>query len=218
MVGFINIDDLKSWKRISCLFTMIGALLFLILTFVAMLTFPIPYNFGGHYFSTLGITHEQIGILSIPNPVSSVIFLIAMLIAGASLIPFWIIIRELFVDIEGAVKIATVGTIFGLISSPLAMGVGIFPGDVAQFLHTLSANGFFISISIGIFLYSIAIFKNDKYPNPFAYLGFAIAIIVVLYVFNAFEFADPLFQKICVYSFIIWAFIQSNKVWQEVAP
>lgn len=214
MNSFLSLDDLKSWKRIFSLYTIIGAILFLILTIIAMLTYPVPYDFGGHYFSSLGVTHVKTG--NLPNPVSSTIFLITMIIAGSSLIPFWIIIRELFIDVEKASKIATVGTILGLASAPLAMGVGIFPGDIAPLPHTISANGFFISISAAIILYSIAILLNDNYPNPFAYIGIAIAIIVFLYVFGAFRFADPLFQKICVYSFIIWAFIQTIKVWQEV--
>ncbi|MHA1301109.1 MAG: hypothetical protein ACTSO9_16940 [Candidatus Helarchaeota archaeon] len=130
--------------------------------------------------------------------------------------PFWIIIRDLFKNFETAYKLATIGTILGLLSSPLAMGVGIFPSDVAPFPHTFCANGFFLSISSAIALYSVAILKNDDYPNPFSYLGLAIAVVVCLYVFNVFSFADPPFQKICVYSFIIWAFIQAIKVWKEI--
>ena len=216
MIGNFDLNQLKSWRRISCLFTVIGIILFIILTIIAMFTYPVPYSFAGHHFSTLGVTHTDLG--GFPNPVSMALFITALTIVAILLIPFWVIIRELFLNVEKGKISATIGSFFGICCSPLIMGVAIFPADVASFPHSFSANGFFLSFALAIVLYSVAILMNQNYPNFYSYLGIGISIMVVLYVFNVFAFADALFQKICVYSFIIWAMIQIIKVWQDVGP
>ena len=46
---------MRSWKRISAYLGIIGGLIFVIVTFIAMLTFPGGYNFLENYFSHLGL-------------------------------------------------------------------------------------------------------------------------------------------------------------------
>ena len=48
-----------------CIFAVIGALQFIIITFISMFTYPDGYDFFGHYFSDLGTTMTRNGI---PNP------------------------------------------------------------------------------------------------------------------------------------------------------
>ncbi len=56
MVNFISLEDLKDKKRASIFFAGLGAILFIIITIVAVFFYPRPYNFFMEQFSILGIT------------------------------------------------------------------------------------------------------------------------------------------------------------------
>jgi hypothetical membrane protein len=45
-----------SWKRTSAYLGIIGGIIFIIVTFIAMLTYPGGYSFLDNYFSELGLT------------------------------------------------------------------------------------------------------------------------------------------------------------------
>ncbi|MBD3256192.1 MAG: DUF998 domain-containing protein [Candidatus Lokiarchaeota archaeon] len=209
---YLKIKDLKSWKRISCLIAIFGGLFFLITTIIAMIIYPGGYSFTNYYFSNLG-TSKTVGT-SEPNPIASVLFLLACVIAGLSLIPFWVALTSVFSRKPSTKFLSYIGSILGIISSPLLMAIGIFPGDTAHAEHTFSARFFFLAFAITIMLYSVAIIINEQYLNIYSYLGIIFSIFIVLFLFRIFDLINPLVQKIIVYGFMVWVLIQITKIWK----
>ncbi len=215
MVRFLSLENLKSWKRVCCLITVLGELQFIVVTFIAMLFYPDGYSFTVNYFSHLGTT---VTVRGKPNTVSRVLFLIAFMITGVVLIPFWIVITTLFSDKKTTRYISLLGSTLGVISSPFLMGIAIFPGDTQYDLHSLSTRAFFLLFAFAIAIYSVAILLNRDYQNFYAYIGIAFFIVIVLFIFRFFTSIGAIMQKIIVYCFIIWAAIQTVKVWKVSGP
>ena len=202
----------KSWVRLSCLITIIGGTFFILTTIIAMFFYPGSYNFATNFFSDLGMTSSSTN--HEPNPISSVLFLLACTVVGASLIPFWIVMTRLFSEVHITKYISYLGSIAGLISSVLLMGVGIFPMDTAILAHFISAGAFFISLSIAIIIYSIAIFLDKNYRKIYGFIGIGFSLFIILYLCRVFFLIDPLAQKIVVYGYITWAVFQLSKIWK----
>ncbi len=215
MVRFLSLENLKSWKRVCCLIAVIGGLQYMIVTIIAMLFYPDGYSFTGNNFSHLGMS---VTVSGKPNPISSVLFLIACVIAGAVIIPFWIVITTLFSDTKTTRYISLIGSIFGVISGPCLMGVGIFPGDRQYDAHLFVTRAFFLFFALAIVVYSLAILLERDYQNFYAFLGIGFFLVIVLHVLRFFISIGPLMQKIIVYCFIIWAAIQIIKVWKVSGP
>ncbi|MBA7705710.1 hypothetical protein ES703_114546 [subsurface metagenome] len=211
----LNIEDLKSWKRLACLIAVIGTLQMIILTLIAMILYPDGYSFAEHYFSHLGLTRTPDGK---PNSISQILFVIALVGAAISLIPFWVVMTTIFTDFEGVKYLSYFGSILGLISSPFLIGVAIFPGDTHGALHSISARNFFLLFAIAILVYSIAIFFNKDYQNIYAIAGIIFSVIIVLFIFRFFSAINPIMQKTIIYCFCLWGAFQITKIWKEVGP
>lgn len=225
-MNLINLEELKSPKKLGIFIVIVGGLQFIVVTIIAMFFYPGGYNFFFNYFSALGRTTTAAThtLPNAPNVISFVMFFTAIIIVAISIIPFFLIIRILFKDQKNTNVIAWVGSIAGLASSPFLMGVAIFPSDLfpgGTGLHSLSAQFFFIMFAVAIVIYSIAIFLNDEYQNGYAIFGVVLAIFAIFYAIKIFQilglgFLDAIMQKTVVYSFIVWAMIQSIKVWQVI--
>lgn len=202
----------KSWVRLCILITMIGGSFFILTTIIAMFFYPGGYNFATNFFSELGMSRSTTN--HEPNPISSVLFLLACTVVGASLIPFWIVMTRLFSEARVTKYISYLGSISGLISSVLLMGVGIFPTDREILAHFISAGGFFISLSIAIIIYSLAIFLDKNYRKLYGVIGLGFSLFIILYICRVFYLIDPLAQKISVYGYISWAVFQLSKIWK----
>ena len=210
----IKKEYLKSWKHLSCIIALIGGIQFIVVTIVAMFFYPDGYSFTEDYFSFLGTT-VNVRTYS-QNTISRILFVIACVVAGASLIPFWIVITTLFKDKEITRYLSYFGSLLGIIASPLIMGVGIFPGDKMYDIHNFAARYFFLLFAIAILIYSIAILFNENYQNFYAFIGFGFSVLIVLYIMRVFIQIGPLMQKIIVYGFIIWATLQVLKIWKRI--
>lgn len=212
MTGF-NFESLKSWKRLACLIAVIGTLQMIALTLIAMILYPDGYSFSYHYFSHLGLTHTPNGS---DNTVCQILFIIALVGAAISLIPFWVVMTTIFTDLEGVKYLSYFGSILGLLSSPFLIGVAIFPGDTHGALHSISARNFFLLFAVAILVYSIAIFFNKDYQNISAIVGIIFSIIIVLFIFRFFSAINPIMQKTIIYCFCLWGAFQITKIWKEV--
>ncbi|MHA1378410.1 MAG: DUF998 domain-containing protein [Candidatus Helarchaeota archaeon] len=173
-----------------------------------MNVYPFPYSFWGNYFSDLGRTYIDFG--RIPNPISSTLFFSGLIIAGIAFIPFWVILKTIYLDLE-LKHLSTLGTSTGIISSIFLIAVAIFPTNIYYTLHAIVASIFFVSFALGIFIFTVIIFRNSKYPNFFAYIGIFVLAIILLYVFT--PVSRPLFQKLCIYSIMLWVLTQNIKIW-----
>ena len=177
-----------------------------------MFFYPDGYSFTEDYFSFLGTT---INVRTYSkNTISRILFVIACVVAGASLIPFWIVITTLFKDTELTRSLSYVGSMFGILSSPLLMAVGIFPGDKMYDIHAFVAKYFFLLFAISILIYSVAILFNENYQNSYAIIGFGFSALIVMYILRVFIQIGPLMQKIIAYGFILWAGLQVIKIWK----
>ena len=208
----LKLEYLISWKRLSCLIAVFGGVQFVILTLIAMFLYPDGYSFAEDYLSHLGttITYDNFS----PNMICRILFLVACVLAGVSLIPFWIAMTTLFKESEIAKYFGYIGSFLGLISSPLLMAVGIFPGDTHYIEHAFSARYFFMLFALAILVCSIAILLKDDYHNVYAFVGFAFSILILLYTSGFFAPINSLMQKVIIYGFISWSALQITRIWR----
>jgi hypothetical membrane protein len=173
------------------------------------------YSFTEDYFSSLGTTvNAKTGT---PNLISRGLFLIACVLVGASLIPFWMVFTALFRESKLTYYISLFGSSIGVASSVFLMGVGIFAEDTQYYLHSTSARLFFICIMIAMLTYSFVILLNSNYPNRYSLVGilFSISSILFLYIFRYSVLISVIMQKIIVYGFCLWTVLQISKIWKE---
>jgi hypothetical membrane protein len=194
---------------------MIGGGQFIIMTFIAMIFYPDGYSFTKDYFSYLGTT-TNIKTGS-DNEVSRILFLIACVLAGTCLIPFWIVLRTSFTKTKLMRYSSLFGTLMGILSSIFLMGVGLFAEDNQYSLHSSSAKMFFVFFIAAIFAFSFVILLNSEYQNIFSFLGviFCVTVIIILYVFRFSTIISVITQKIIVYGFCMWAVLQITQVWKN---
>ena len=212
MVNLITMDDLKDWKRLGCILAVIGAIQFILFTFIAIIFYPGGYSMMDNFLSHLGQTEVN----GESNSISYFFWTIATIIAGLALIPFWLVIQTLFTKTRGK-RLSIIGTGFGAVSSPFLMGVGIFSTSTHTDAHGIVTLIFFLLFAASIATYSGAILLNKEYPDMYAYVGVAFSILIVLFVGGIFSSIDVLMQKIIVFGFIIWVLFQVTKVWSVVS-
>lgn len=198
-----------SWKRFSALLGILGGIIFIIVTFVAMLTYPRGYSFFDNYFSELGLTITN----GTPSMLNYVLFIIACSSPALCLIPFLFAMQTVFTETKLLSILSWIGTILGIASAPNLAFLAIFAADVQMALHGLTTLLFFILITLGILVYSIAILLNKEYPNLYAIIGLVVVIICFLLIGAAFIpvfdfFGSALWQKVSVYALILWSAFQ----------
>ena len=164
---FFNITgaDLKDWRTLACILTVVGVSQFIIFTIVAMFLYPEGYSFLGNNFSDLGSTVViKPGSIQtdIENPICRWIFTITVVFTAFSLIPFLLTLRTLFRENLGQSVLSYIGSIAGLTAIPFLAGIGIFPTDTKHDWHELSALTFFKLFALVIIIYSLAILLNKN--------------------------------------------------------
>ncbi|MHA1658402.1 MAG: hypothetical protein ACTSUT_04675 [Promethearchaeota archaeon] len=211
----VGLEDLKSWKRLSCIISVIGALQFIFVSFIGMLFYPDGYEFLGHYLSDLGTTVSRNGL---SNMTSRVFFVIACTWAGISLITFWIVMPTLFLQTKIAKYLSFAGSILGVMSSPLLALISFYAADVYLDEHIWVTMYFFLFFAMAIMIYSVAILLNNDYENIYGIVGVIFSIIIVLFIFGYFSPYNVLMQKVVVYGFCLWTSFQATKIWKDVRP
>jgi hypothetical membrane protein len=219
-----------NWRGRLFLLAMVGCVQFLLLSTVAMFFYPggtysdgetIGYTFTQNFFSDLGRTAAHNGD---SNTVSMVLFIIALSMAGLSLIVFFLAVPPHFAENRTSRRLSTIGSVLGVISGLGFIGIAAMPADVNQTVHRLFVYIAFTGFLFVVFLYSAAILKSRTYPRAYAYAYFAFAIILALYL--ALLFSGPelettggltiqaVGQKVVVYAGIICVVIQSYGAYQ----
>jgi len=196
--------ETKSIGRLACLVTVFGVGQFLFLTFLAALFYPGGYDYFGYYFSDLGAVAARNGE---PNPISRILFSVALTIVALALIPFWLIIRRLSTESTVEKVLSVVGSTSGIIGSPFIIGVALFPIDTQLDTHILVTLTFFSLFVLASLLYSVAIILNQSCSNYFGLVG------VVLFAISLVILVDPLgphvafLQTIVTYGYFAWVLI-----------
>ena len=201
----------SSVGRLTCLVTVFGVVQFFLLTFLAAFFYPGGYNYFGYYFSDLGAVIARNGE---PNPISAILFSVALMIVAIALIPFWLILRSIFEESRLGGVLSTLGSILGVTSSPFIIGVALFPIDTQLETHILATLIFFSLFVSSTIFYSIAIMLNQNHSNYFGLVG------IVLFAVSIAIFVDPLapqvafLQTIVTYGYFIWVLLQTFLVWR----
>ena len=183
--------------------------IFVVVTFIAMLTFPGGYSFLEYPFSALGLTV----INSTPSMLNYFLFVTACTGAAVCLVPFIFTMRTLFTETTSLKVESGLGTIFTLAAAPNLSALAIFAGDVFPVEHGWTTIYFFILIMLGILFFSIAIVINREYKNLYGFVGFIVVLIAVLHIVGMFGFvstyfATALWQKVTVYALVLWSVFQ----------
>lgn len=203
-----------SWKKLGAICGILGGILFVVITFIAMLTYPGGYNFLLNTFSALGLTE----INGQPSLLNYYLFVAACSSAAICLVVFLLAIRTLFTETTRLVVISWIGTILGIVSTPNLAALAIFAGNVFPSQHSLTTQLFFLLISSAVVVYSIGILLNKDYENLYALIGIIIAVICYVYLAGII-IHDPLIgsaamQKVAVYGLVLWSAFQSIKLLQ----
>lgn len=203
---------MKSWKRISAYLGILSGIIFVVVTFIAMLTFPGGYSFIDDPFSALGLTV----INSTPSMLNYYLFVTACTGAAICYVPLLFAMWTRFTETNLLKVLAGIGVIFGLASAPNLSALAIFAGNVFPAEHGLTTLLFFILITIGILIYSIAIFLNSEYTQLYGLIGLIVVAICFCYIGAFFSsiipffaiFGTALWQKVSVYALVMWSAFQ----------
>ncbi|MFW9958612.1 MAG: hypothetical protein ACFFCT_11135 [Candidatus Odinarchaeota archaeon] len=199
-----------TWKRTSAYLGILGGIIFVVVTFITMLTYPGGYSFLDNYFSELGLTVTN----GYPSMLNYALFSIACTSAAVCLVPFLLAMRTLFVETSTLKILSWIGTVLGIAAAPNLSALALFAADVYGTQHFWTTMLFFLLITLGIFVYSIAILLNKSYGNIYALIGFIVVVICFLHVGAFFipevaiYFGTAVWQKLSVYALILWSVFQ----------
>jgi hypothetical membrane protein len=206
--------------------TMFGCVQFVVLTVVAMFfygggTVADPaaggYHFFQNFFSDLGLTEARSGA---PNTVSAALFFVALTLAGLGLVLFFAAMPRFFRQSRLARVLSGLGTVAGVIAGLSFVGVAFTPANLYLGLHALLVQSAFLAFFIAAMFYLVTILVTREFPNRYAAVLAAFALLLALYLWLLFSgpsFSSPegltiqaTGQKIIVYAAIIAVLILAN--------
>ena len=214
------------WRQGVFSLTMIGCVLFVVFTVVAMLFYAggtlidpttSGYSFTTNYFSDLGLTWSH---ARQPNTVSAILFIAALTSAGAGLVLFFLAFPRFFARSRGGKLLSGIGSTFGVIAGICFIGVALTPANLYLGTHIAVMMWAFRTFTVAVICYTIAIFREREYPNRFGFVFLAFAVLLVLYVLllvagPAYDSPEGIIvqavgQKIIVYASVTSIFIQAS--------
>ena len=178
----------RFWQQGVYSLTMIGCVLFVVLTLVAMLFYAggtlvdpttTGYSFLTNYFSDLGLTWSH---ARQQNTVSAVLFISALTMAGTGLILFFLAFPRFFASSRWGKLLSVIGSAFGIVSGLCFVGVALTPANLVLEAHLAIMMWSFRAFTVAVICYTIAIFRQPDYPNVFGFIFVAFAVLLVLYV------------------------------------
>jgi hypothetical protein len=213
------------WKKHVYFFVVIGCGLFVLLTVIAMFTYPggtsndewtDGYDFFRNFFSDLGRFRLVNGQL---NTVSFILFFIALTVAGSSLILFFIAYRNFFIHDRINYWLSLVGTSFGVVAGICFIGVAFTPYDLFLDMHVDFVFWAFRTFLITVCIFAVVVFRQNNYPRKygwiFLFFAFCLAGYILLLEFGPSAktpsgmIIQATGQKLIVYISILTAMVQS---------
>lgn len=208
----------------------IGCLLFILLTTIGMFTFPggtntnpnlRSYSFTQNFFSDLGRVHTRSGA---DNTASRILFMVALSLAGAALIVFFLAFTQFFRRPRWVQAFSLLGTLLGIAAGVCFVGIAFTPADVNGPLH-----GQFVVWAFRLFLFAVVAYlpalfgaapaSGRRYPKAFAlvFVGFAALLAGYLWLLTAGPSArspeglliQVVGQKVIAYASILSVALQS---------
>lgn len=206
------------------------AVQFVVLTIIAMFLHPggnqahpdaTRYEFFYNFFSDLGLITTFQGR---SNYASAVLFFIALTLAGAGLVWFFILAPRLFKGYRFGRILAILGSIAGIVSGLAYIGVAFTPADLFLDAHIRFVFWAFQAYPVAVIFYIFAILLHKEYPNRFALAYGVFACVLIVYLWLLFNgpsgdterglLIQVTGQKIVAYASIITMFIQGIGAWQ----
>jgi hypothetical protein len=148
-----------------------------------------------------------------------VLFIVALSLAGLSLIIFFLTVPPHFAGNRTARRLSIIGSTVGVISGLGFIGIAAVPSDVNLTVHRLFVYIAFSGFLLVVFCYSAAILKSRAYPRAYAYAYLAYAVVLAVYLVLLFSGPEvettggltiqAVGQKVVVYTGIVCVVIQS---------
>ncbi len=172
---------------------------------VAALFYPGGYDLLHNYYSDLGRT---VALNGENNTYSPFFFILGTTVTGLLFVPFWLTYYSIFRHSNFTRSLGKLGSIFGMLAIPCLFGIAFIPINVFLDLHAIFSISYYLTISISLFCYSIAIILQPDYPNYNGLLGLFIVIFEILFIIGLFAEIEPLVQKITSLCFAFWIILQ----------
>ncbi|MGY5852195.1 MAG: DUF998 domain-containing protein [Candidatus Thorarchaeota archaeon] len=196
-----RLPDMTGKVRVLILY---GVLQFFLLTFLAAFFYPGGYDYLNYYFSDLGaVTARNSDV----NTTSAILFFIALATVSITLVPFWLGLFKFFSQSRVERISSLLGSVMGLICSPVLIGVALFTIDTQLEIHFVLVLVQFSLFSFAILLYSIAILLGRRYSNLYGLVGLIVLAIGVVLMVDPIGPYAALLQKIAVYSYFLWVMV-----------
>jgi cytochrome bd-type quinol oxidase subunit 2 len=203
----------------------IGCAAFVVLTFLAMLTYTggsvdnhaaTGYSFTHSFLSNLGMLTALSGK---PNWVSAALFFIALAAAGICLVIFFIIFPRLFQSSCTQRVLALIGSILGVLAGICFVGIACAPADIARPAHVQFVIWAFRLFPLAVLVYLPVLFMDKHYPKLYAWVFAVFCLMLIGYYLlmtNGPSFTSPeglviqvVGQKVIAYASILSIGIQS---------
>lgn len=214
------------WQKNVFEYVFIGCGLFVVLTIIAMFTYPgglftgeltSHYDFFRNFFSDLGRIKVEGGT---SNIVSAILFSFALSIVGIGLIFFFIAFRDFFKADRMGNILSSIGTAIGVASGLCFIGIAFAPYDLFFDTHYQLVIWAFRTFFVAVSIYAYVIFRQTDYPPRYGWIFAAFAIFLAAYI-GLLEFGpsaettsgliiQATGQKIIVYVSILSAMAQSR--------
>ncbi|WP_371805185.1 hypothetical protein [Candidatus Lokiarchaeum ossiferum] len=177
-----------SVKQMALFSPVIGSVVFLILTSIAMITFSggngsninFPgYSFLYNFFSDLGM---EVGYTGASNMVSSTLFLFATSICGVCMIPYFLTIPSIFSKNEVDRKLLITGSFLGIVAALGYIGIGFAPWDKSDLIYDIHMIFIYIAFPssfLVIICYVIVFLRLEKFPKILSYTYIVLGLILV---------------------------------------
>jgi hypothetical protein len=205
----------RETKRSLLIVCLVGFAIYGMLNVLAMIFYPggttgdpgkTGYSFLENFFSDLGMVSTYAGQ---PNTLSRLLFSSALVLVGAVLILFFLLMSTFFTKPSSGRNLSRAGLIAGIMAGISCIGIAFTPWD--RFLEVHMFFAFCLSLSfLGVAsLYSAAIFRNPAYSNTYAmvymvYFAFLLVFVVMMALGSDLERAAGFSvlatgQKVCIY-------------------
>lgn len=169
-------------------FSLACCLMFIVLTLIAMVFYPggtylnhyaEGYSFWNNFFSDLGMVNTFLGG---PKLISLTLFVVALTFVGLAFISLSYYMPVLMDRYEKSRIYIKTGSVFGFIAGIGYIGVAFTPWDILLTPHIIFVFVAFISFLLLAGFYTAGIFKNDDYPNIYAYLFLFFSVVLGAYI------------------------------------
>jgi len=135
------------------------------------------YSFLTNYFSDLGLTWSH---SRQRNTVSAILFIAALTLAGAGLILFFLVFPAFLARSRSGKLLSRIGSILGVTAGIVFIGVALTPANLHLGTHIAIMMWAFRTFAVAVICYTIAIFREQDYPNRYGFILVAFAALLVL--------------------------------------